>query len=62
LGLNVDAGPPVTGTQRVHPFGYEKNKARPVTHCQTVSDAFVSDGSSVQRDTFWTVVHETPAV
>ncbi len=53
MGLNVDAGVPV---------GCGKYKARPVTHCQTVSETFRSYGSSIQRDTFWTVVHETPAV
>ncbi len=62
VGLNVDAGAPVTGTYRVHPIGCEKNKARPVTHCQTVSETVRSYGSSIQRDTCWTVAHETPAV
>ncbi len=62
MGLNVDAGAPVTGMYRVHPVSCEKNKARPVTHCQTVSEIVRSYGSSIQRDTFWTVVHETPAV
>ncbi len=38
MGLNVDAGTPVTGMDRVHPVGCKKNKARPVTHCQTVLD------------------------
>ncbi len=33
-----------------------------VTHCQTVSETVRSYGSSIQRDTFWTAVHETPAV
>ncbi len=62
MGLNVDAGAPVTVTYRVHPVSCEENKARPVTHCQTVSETVRSYGSSIQRDTFWTVVHETPAV
>ncbi len=62
MGLNVDAGAPVTGTYRVHPVGCGKNKARPVTHCQTVSETVRSYGSSIQRDTFWTVAHETPVV
>ncbi len=62
VGLNVDAGTPVTGTYRVHSIGCEKNKARPVTHCQTVSETVRSYGSSIQRDTCWTVAHETPAV
>jgi hypothetical protein len=34
----------------------------PVTHCQTVSEAVGSDGTCVQRNTFWPPVHETPAV
>ncbi len=62
MGLNVDAGAPVTVTYRVHPVSCEENKARPVTHCQTVSETVRFYGSSIQRDTFWTVVHETPAV
>ncbi len=47
---------------RVHPVGCEMNKARPVTHCQTVSETVRSYGSSIQHDTFWTVVHETSTV
>ncbi len=41
---------------------YKKYKARPVTHCQTVSETVRSYGSSIQHDTFWTVVHETSTV
>ncbi len=52
MGLNVDAGAPVTGTFRVHPVGCGKNKARPVTHSQTVSETVRSYGSSIQGDTF----------
>ncbi len=62
MRLNVDAGAPVTGTYRVHPIGREKYKARPVTHCQTFSETVRSYVSSIQRDSFWTVVHETHAV
>ncbi len=36
MGLNVDAGVPVTVMYRVHPVGCKKYKARPVTHCQTI--------------------------
>jgi len=50
LGLNVDAGIPLTCTNRVHPVSFEKNKARPVTHC--VLETVGSDGSSAHRDTF----------
>ncbi len=60
MGLNVDAGTHVTSTYRVHPVGCKKYKARPVTHCQTVSETVRSYVSSIQRDTFWTVAHETP--
>ncbi len=35
---------------------------RLVTHCQTVSETVRSYGSSIQRDTFWTAVHETSTV
>ncbi len=52
MGLNVDAGAPVTGTFRDHPVGCGKNKARPVTHFQTVSETVRSYGSSIQGDTF----------
>ncbi len=62
MGLNGDAGVPVTGTYRVHPVGCKKYKSRPVTHCQTVSETARSHGSSIQRDTFWTAVHETSTV
>ncbi len=62
MGLNLDAGAPVTDTYIVHPVGCGKNKARPVTHCQTVSETVRSYGISIQRDTFWIVAHETPAV
>ncbi len=33
--------------------------ARPVTHCQTVSETVRSYGSSIQHDTFWTAVVES---
>ncbi len=32
------------------------------THCQAVSEAAGSDGSCVQRDTYWPAVHETLTV
>ncbi len=59
MGLNVNAGAPVTGTYRVHPVSCQKYKARPVTHCQTVSETVRCYCSSIQRDTCWSVVHET---
>ncbi len=62
MGLHIDAGTPVTGMYRVHPVSCGKNKARPVTHCQTASETVRSYGSSIQRDIFWTAVHETSTV
>ncbi len=49
-------------TYRVHPVGCKKYKARQVIHCQTVSEAVWSYGISIQRDRFWTAVHETSTV
>ncbi len=62
MGLNVNAGAPVTSTYRVHPVSCQKYKARPVTHCQTVSETVRCYCSSIQRDTCWSVVHETSEV
>ncbi len=39
---------------------HEQCQSRPVTYCKAVSETVGSDGSSVQRDTFWPAVHETP--
>ncbi len=41
---------------------HEQCQSRPVTYCKAVSETVGSDGSSVQRDTFWPAVHETPRV
>ncbi len=38
----------------------QESQRRPVTHGQAVSNTAGSDGSSIQRDTFWPAVHETP--
>uniref|UniRef100_A0A672Q2P1 Anoctamin n=1 Tax=Sinocyclocheilus grahami TaxID=75366 RepID=A0A672Q2P1_SINGR len=46
----------------VDPYHSRENKRRPVTHCQAVSETAGSDGSCVQRDTYWPAVHETPTV
>ncbi len=40
----------------------KESQRRPVTHGQAVSNTAGSDGSSIQRDTFWPAVHETPTV
>ncbi|KAI2667776.1 Transposon Ty3-G Gag-Pol polyprotein [Labeo rohita] len=45
-----------------HPCGSQESGSRPVTHCEVVSTTAGSDGSCIQRDTFWSAVHETPTV
>ncbi len=43
-------------------FCSRKSERRPVTYCQVVSETAGSDGSCIQRDTYWPAVHETPTV
>ncbi len=62
VGFNHDAGTFVSCSDRVDPHRSHESQRRPVTHCQAVSEAAGSDGSCVQRDTFWPAVHETPTV
>ncbi len=47
---------------RIDPHDSQESKRRPVTYCQAVSETAGSDGSCIQRDTFWPAVHETPTV
>ncbi|KAI2650209.1 hypothetical protein H4Q32_000145 [Labeo rohita] len=62
VGFDHDAGTFVPPSYCVDPHRSQESQAGPVTHCQTVSTTIGSDGSSVQRDTFWPAVHETPTV
>ncbi len=62
VGFDHDAGMSVTCSYRVNPHASQESERRPVTHCEAVSEAVVSDGSCIQRDTFWPDVHETLAV
>ncbi len=62
MGFDYDAGTYVTCSDRVDPHGSQESGRRPVTHCQAVSKTAGSDGSCVQRDTYWPAVHETPTV
>ena len=62
LGVNDDAGSPVSCSYRFDSHGRQTSEARPVAHCETVSETVRSDGSSVQRYTLRPVVHETVAV
>ncbi len=62
VGFNHDAGTYVPCSDRVDPHGSQESERRPVTHCQAVSETAGSDGSCVQRDTYWPAVHETPTV
>ncbi len=62
VGFDHNAGTSVSSSDRVDPHGSQESKRRPVTRCHTVSETVGSDGSCVQRDTFWPAVHETLAV
>ncbi len=62
VGFDQDAGTIVPCSDRVDSQHGQESQRRPVTHCQAVSKTVGSDGSSVQRDTFWPAVHETPTV
>ncbi len=62
VGFDHDAGMSVPCSDQVDTQVSQENERRPVTHCQAVSKNAGSDGSCVQRDTFWPAVHETPTV
>ncbi len=62
VGFDHDAGTIVPCSDRVDSQHGQESQRRPVTHGQAVPDTAGSDGSSVQRDTFWPAVHETPTV
>ncbi|PTA42288.1 hypothetical protein C8054_31520, partial [Micromonospora sp. RP3T] len=62
VGFDHDAGTFVSCSDRVDPHCSQESEGRPVTHCEAVPATAGSDGSSVQRDTFWPAVHETPTV
>ncbi|KAI2650711.1 Transposon Ty3-G Gag-Pol polyprotein [Labeo rohita] len=62
VGFDHDAGTFVTCSDRVDPHCSHESERRPVTHCKAVPVTAGSDGSCVQRDTFWPAVHETPTV
>ncbi len=62
MGFDHDAGTFVSSSDRIDSHYSQESQRRPVTHCQAVSKTVGSDGSCVQRDTFWPAVHETPKV
>ncbi|KAI2655569.1 enzymatic polyprotein [Labeo rohita] len=62
VGFDHDAGTFVTCSDRVYPHCSHESERKPVTHCKAVPATAGSDGSCVQRDTFWPAVHETPTV
>ncbi len=62
VGFDHDAGTIVSCSDRVDSHHSRESQRRPVTHGQAVSKTAGSDGSCVQRDTFWPAVHETPTV
>ncbi len=62
VGFDHDAGTSVSCSYRFDPRDSQESERRPVTHCEAVSKTVGSDGSCVQRDTFWPAVHEILAV
>ncbi len=62
MGFDNDAGTVVSCSYRSDSHSRERSERRSVTHCQTVSETVGSDGSCVQRNTFWPAVHETLTV
>ncbi len=58
MGFDHDAGTYVPCSDRVNPHGSQESERRPVRVPETAG----SDGSCIQRDTFWPAVHETPTV
>ncbi len=62
MGFDHNAGTVVPCSDRVDSHHSQESQRRPVTHGQAVSKTAGSDGSCVQRDTFWPAVHETPTV
>ncbi len=62
VGFDHDSGTFVSSSDRIDSHYSQESQRRPVTHCQAVSKTVGSDGSCVQRDTFWPAVHETPKV
>ncbi len=62
VGFDHDAGTFVSCLDQVDSHYGQESQRRPVTHCQAVSYIAGSDGSCVQRDTFWPAVHETSTV
>ncbi len=62
MGFDHNAGTVFPCSDRVDSHHSQESQRRPVTHGQAVSKTAGSDGSCVQRDTFWPAVHETPTV
>ncbi len=62
VGFDHNTGTVVPCSDRVDSHHSQESQRRPVTHDQAVSNTAGSDGSSIQRDTFWPAVHETPTV
>ncbi len=62
VGFAHDAGSYNSCSDRVDPHRSREGEKRPVTHCEAVSETAGSDGSCVQRDTYWPAVYEIPTV
>ncbi|KAI2665262.1 ORF V: Enzymatic polyprotein [Labeo rohita] len=62
VGFDHNAGTFVSRSDRVDPCCSQESQRRPVTHCKAVPATAGSDGSCIQRHTFWPAVHETHTV
>ncbi|XDV25212.1 hypothetical protein PO909_029164 [Leuciscus waleckii] len=62
VGFSDNEGRALACSCRFDPHSCKRDKARPVTHCKTVSKAVGSDGSRGQHYTVRPAVHEAPTV
>ncbi|XP_073780302.1 uncharacterized protein [Danio rerio] len=62
MGLHDDASTSVPAMNRFDSVNRTQSQTRPVHHCETLSEVVGSHGSSSQRDSVRSAVHETPAV
>ncbi len=62
VGFAHDSGSYNTCSDRVDLHHGCKGEKSQVTHCEAVWETAGSDGSCVQRDTYWPAVHQTPTV
>ncbi len=62
VGFAHDAGSFDTCLYRVDPHRSREGERKPVIYSEVISGTAGSDGSCVQHDTYWPVVHDTPTL